>query len=365
MTQVRAARDGAATANPPRRAPLSLRTQVALVIALLSALPNVVLVATTLLPVYRTADGGGLFAWPVVLWLAGVVALSALVGYLLSGQLLAPLLKAEHEVAGLPRTVSRVAAGRVPVRPDDPQEVAALKGSFNALLAQVELQESRRNAFTAALVHDLKTPLIAATNLLEVVRDDDDLDRASRVDLVAHLRDEMQAMIDLVQKMVDAHRLERADVPLTRRDVDLVGVASGVVQRLRPLADGRALDIVVTGEGRAWADEREAERALYNLISNAVRYARSRIVIEVFSGMVRVQDDGPGLPAPLAQLAQPFVGRTVEIAGKEYAGGTGGLGLFIARRVLEAHGGQLTCEATGPNGTIFLAYFGGDGKGRA
>ncbi|HNR00705.1 MAG TPA: ATP-binding protein, partial [Trueperaceae bacterium] len=95
-----------------------------------------------------------------------------------------------------------------------------------------------------------------------------------------------------------------------------------------------------------------------NLVSNAGRYARSEVRLEVFNNMVRVQDDGPGLPAPLEQLAQPFVGRTVEIAGKEYAGGTGGLGLFIARRVLEAHGGRLVCEASGPNGTVLLAYFG-------
>ncbi|HRP47459.1 MAG TPA: HAMP domain-containing sensor histidine kinase [Trueperaceae bacterium] len=343
-----------------RGSPLKLRTQVALVIAFLSALPNIILVVTALLPVYRAADGnaGGILGWPVALWLLGVVALSALVGYFLSGQLLAPLMRAEREVEGLPRTVSRLAAARVPVRADDPPEVAALKGSFNALLAQVEVQESRRNAFTAALMHDLKTPLIAANNLLNVVRDDDALDRASRVDLVKRLGSEMEALIDLVQKMVDAHRLERSDVPLTRRDVNLLEVVDRVIRRLQPLLDEREIAVSITGNGRALVDDREAERALYNLISNAVRYAKRQISLEVFNGMVRLQDDGPGLPAPLEQLALPFVGRTVEIAGKEYAGGTGGLGLFIARRVLEAHGGQLVCEATGPNGTVFLAYFG-------
>lgn len=352
-------RDDVEAAARRRRRPLTLRAQVALVIAFLSALPNVVLVVTALLPIYRTPDGGNVFAWPVVLWLFGVVALSALVGYLLSGQLLAPLLTAEREVQGLPRTVSRLTSGRVPVKDSDPPEVAALKGSFNALLAQVELQESRRNAFTAALMHDLKTPLIAASNLLEVVRDDDGLDRTNRIELVSHLTRELQSLIDLVQKMVDAHRLERSDIPLNRRELDLAAVASGVIRRLRPLIEERGIDISVTGEGLAFVDEREAERALYNLISNAVRYARTTISLEVFNGMVRLQDDGPGLPAPLERLAQPFVGKTVQIAGKEYAGGTGGLGLFIARRVLEAHGGQLTCEATGPKGTVFLAYFGG------
>ncbi len=351
---------GQGAARRRRAAPLKLRTQVALVIALLSALPNVILIVAVLLPEYRRAGGAwpGGGAWPILLWLVAIVALSALVGYILSGQLLAPLLKAEREVQALPRAAERLATARLPRRPDDPPEVAALKGSFNALLAQVEVQEARRDAFTAALMHDLKTPLIAANNLLGVVRDDDSLDRASRVELVGRLGQEMEALIDLVQKLVDAHRFERASVPLTRRSVSLAGIAEQVVARLAPLLAERGVTAGVRGEGNAVVDAREAERALYNLVSNAGRYARSEVRLEVFNNMVRVQDDGPGLPAPLELLAQPFVGRTVEIAGKEYAGGTGGLGLFIARRVLEAHGGRLVCEASGPSGTVLLAYFG-------
>lgn len=358
--------DGAASAagrtevRHRRGTPLKLRTQVALVIALLSALPNVILIVAVLLPEYRRAGGAwlGTGTLPILLWLVAIVALSALVGYFLSGQLLAPLLKTEREVQALPRTAERLAAARLPRRPDDPPEVAALKGSFNALLSQVEVQEARRDAFTAALMHDLKTPLIATNNLLSVVRDDDSLDRASRVELVGRLGQEMEALIDLVQRLVDAHRLERSSVPLTRRRASLAELAATVVERLAPLLAERGVKASVRGEGTALIDAREAERALYNLVSNAGRYARSEVRLEVFNNMVRVQDDGPGLPAPLEQLAQPFVGRTVEIAGKEYAGGTGGLGLFIARRVLEAHGGRLVCEASGPNGTVLLAYFG-------
>ena len=64
----------------------------------------------------------------------------------------------------------------------------------------------------------------------------------------------------------------------------------------------------------------------------------------------------PGLPAPLEQLAQPFNAQPVEIAGQHYTAGTGGLGLFIARRIIEAHGGRLVTETTGPSGTVLLAY---------
>lgn len=345
-----------------RRGTLPLRAQVALVIALLSGLPNIVLVATVLLPAYRRAGelSGGVWL-TVALWVVGVVALSALVGYLLSGQLLAPLLKVTRDIDVLPKTAPQLVAARVAVAGDEPAEVLALKRSFNALLEQVEVEQARRNAFMAALMHDLKTPLIAATNLLSVVRDDDALTRERRVEAVSHLTRELSALSDLVQKMVDAHRLERPDVPLSREPTEIHTLVRRVIERLGTLAHERGIRIDVHGASTAIVDAREIERALYNLLSNAMRYARSAIEVEVFQGMVRIRDDGPGLPAPLDGLAQPFNGQGVEIAGRKYASGTGGLGLFIARRALEAHGGRLVAEATGPGGTVLLAYLGREG----
>src|SRR5690606_10162180 len=205
---------------------------------------------------------------------------------------------------------------------------------------------------------DLKTPLVAATNLLQVVRDDDGLTRANRVDVVGKIAAELRALIELVQKMVDAHRLERAEVPLAREHVDLTELLRVLVHRLETLTAERGVSVTLTGEASAFIDRREVERALYNLLSNAARYANSSILIDVFPGLVRISDDGPGLGAPLEELAQPFNDQGVDIAGRRYAAGAGGLGLFIARRVMEAHGGRLVSEASGPRGTVLLAYLG-------
>lgn len=339
---------------------LSLRAQVALVIAFLSAVPSLFMVVAVLLPAYRVAGEAVGQTWvTIALWLVGVVVLSGLVGYFLSGLLLAPLLKASRDVLGLPHTAQQLATARLPISEDEPVEVRTLRRSFNELLGQVEVEQARRNAFIAALMHDLKTPLVAANNLLQIVKEDDSLTRERRVEVVGHLSTELTGLIDLVQRLVDAHRLERADVPLVRDHVSLGALVERVVRRLAPIKRERGIQIDVTGGGDAWADARELERALYNLISNAVRYAESRIRIEIYPGMVRLHDDGPGLPQPLEKLAQPFIGHDVQIAGRTYAGGTGGLGLFVARRVLEAHGGRLVCEATGPRGTVLLAFVGG------
>ncbi len=358
---VRAGAKGAAAAarEAARPGSLSLRTQLALVIALLALLPSLVMVVVTVFPAYRRS--GALATGEVVTvlaWLAAFVLLATLIGYLASGQLLGPLLRLNRDLGSMKLASGQLAGERLAMRPDEPKEVRALVESFNELLDEVAREQSRRAAFSAALMHDLKTPLVAAANLLSVVRDEDGLGREQRVEVMRRTALELQALIELVQKMVDAHRLERPEVPLAREEVDLRALMELLVDRLAPLAGERGVAVEVTGEARANVDRREVERALYNLVSNAVRYAASTIRIEVFPGLVRIADDGPGLGAPLDELAQPFNDQGVNIAGKRYAAGAGGLGLFIARRVLEAHGGRLVAESSGPRGTALLAYLG-------
>jgi len=338
---------------------LSLRTQLALVIALLALIPNVVLILTTLVPAYRRVGALGQSEnLTIILWLVGFVLVGTVTGYIMSGQLLAPLLKLTGRLANLSREGGHLAGARLTHSPTDPKEISALTGAFNELLEEVEGEQARRTAFSAALMHDLKTPLVAATNLLQVVRDDDDLSRASRVDVVGKITAELRALIELVQKLVDAHRLERAEVPLAREPVDLAELMRELVGRLQTLIAERGVSVTLTGDATAFIDRREVERALYNLLSNAARYASSSILVDVFPGLVRISDDGPGLGAPLEELAQPFNDQGVDIAGRRYAAGAGGLGLFIASRVMEAHGGRLVSEASGPRGTVLLAYLG-------
>jgi signal transduction histidine kinase len=340
-------------------ASLSLRAQVALVVALLSFLPNALIAGPLLLSAYeRLGQLGRDVYLPLLGWLVAIALLSGLIGYLLSGYLLAPLNRLTEQLETLAHVPEALASARLTGGTGDPSEIAALKGSFNGLLAQVRLEQERRRSFMATLVHDLKTPLIAIQRLLEVVRDNDGLTRQERVEVVSQLSRENEALIGLVQKMVDAYKFERADVRLKPQPQDVAPILARVAARVKPLADERLVTLEVRGNTTASVDARELERALYNLLSNAVRYARSQIQVEVFAGVVRITDDGPGLPAPLEKLAQPFNAQPIAIAGQSFTAGTAGLGLFIARRILELHGGKLVTETTGRRGTSLLAYLG-------
>lgn len=333
-----------------RRFPHSLRTQVALVIASLSFVPNLVFILSVqwIWPDTQFSAEGILL---LLLWIPLLAVLSAVVGYALSSMILRPLTLLARELAHLETLINQPARWNLLLRPGDPQEALILRQAFAQLLRQIQIDQMRREAFTATLVHDLKTPLIAFGHLLSAFKQDQQLEPEQRRALLDRILQENQHNLSLVQKMVEAHRLERGEIELHPRPCDLGSLARKVAERMGSLAQERGIDLRVEGEGWGNADEAELERALVNLVDNALRYARHAVVLIVSPHQIQVQDDGPGLPAPLEELAQPYVTQPIHIAGHHYPTGSGGLGLYIARRILQAHGGDLRLVETGSQGT--------------
>jgi len=339
----------------------SLRAQLALVIAALSLLPNLVMAGLVFLPAVRELGGiaprvgAGLAGW-----LVAVVALSATIGAVLARVLLAPLTRVVRDMDALPRTARRLGRARLPMSLDDPPEITSLRNAINRLLAQVQTEQQRRSTFSATLMHDMKTPLLAQGNALKVLRDERSTLAADEVDrLLVHAAEETEALRVLVQQLVDAHRFDQGEVHPKRTRLALRELVEGEAARLRPLAAERKVIIEIDGDSEADLDPDLMARAIGNLLGNAVRYASSVVRVEIRPGMLRLVDDGPGLPAPLEQLARPFNDQPAAISsGARYRSGTGGLGLYVARSILEAHGGRLVSEGHGRGGTVLLAYLG-------
>lgn len=315
-----------------------------------------------LLPALLEAAEGGIW-WRLLAWFMLVLTLSTGVSVLLSRQLFRPLTSLTHQInllrQRLEQSQSQTGLG-VRVPDNAPPEIEALGNSFNALLNQVNLEQHRRRSFTAMLMHDMKTPLIAANNLLTIIKDNQQMSAQERSILLGQMIVENSTLLDLVQKNVEAHRFEREDIPLHKKEENLKIIVQRVFARVRSLADEKGVVLEVKGNASAEVDARELERALYNLVANGVRYAKHAIKIEVYPNLLRLSDDGPGLPAPLEQLAQPFNSQPIHIAGKTYTAGTSGLGLFIAKRIFEMHGGRLITESSTRRGTVFLAYLSGN-----
>uniref|UniRef100_A0A831UHN5 histidine kinase n=1 Tax=Thermus islandicus TaxID=540988 RepID=A0A831UHN5_9DEIN len=310
---------------------MSLRGRLALVIALLAFLPNLVLALTLGL----LGQGPWL---PLLLWLLLLALVSGLVGYLLSRGLLRPLEELTRALAYLSLREGPVNELRLPApKEPPPQEIAELRDRFQELLGRLRELVEAREAFYAALAHDLKTPLLSALRALEYVERADHLGREGRLSLLGELKEELARAHRLVENLLALARLEARAPQGT--PLNLRALAEDLLLRYQGEARRRGLLLEVEGMGLARGERLLLERALANLLENALRHARTRVRVRVEDGACTVEDDGPGLSLPLEVLTRPF-------RQGEGLRGSSGLGLYTAKRVAEALGGRLRACAT-------------------
>jgi signal transduction histidine kinase len=217
-------------------------------------------------------------------------------------------------------------------------EMKQAASAFNAMQTKLRALVENRTRMLAALSHDLRTPL----TLLRL--------RAENVDNMEE-RDKMLATIADMDSMIGATlnyaREQAADEP--RRATDVTALVQSVTD---DMADA-GLDVTMTQSPPVSIDCQPAalKRALTNLIENAVKYGqRARVSLSALPQAVEiaVEDDGPGIPEDqLTKVFEPFY--RVESSRNRDTGGVG-LGLAIARTVVEAQGGTLVLSNRQPQG---------------
>ena len=279
-------------------------------------------------------------------------ATALLVALFLSYRLLRPV----HE---LTRAARQLAAGdldqRVTVRGSD--ELAALGSTFNQMAASLQQAETQRRALTADIAHELRTPLAVQRAHLEALVDgiyDLSLENLTPIEeqnrLLTRLVDDLRTLA-----LADSGQLE-----LIRTPTDFPALIQRVTNALEPRAADRQIQIqLALGEScpHLNLDAQRIEQILNNLFDNALRYTpnggKISVQLAVGSGQcgLMVHDSGPGIPDDaLPLLFERFYRADKSRARAE--GGTG-LGLSIARKIAQAHGGDLTAANHPEGGAVF------------
>jgi signal transduction histidine kinase len=220
-------------------------------------------------------------------------------------------------------------------------------------LRPVEEAARREQRFVADASHELRSPLTRIRSEIEV-----DLAHPEGADLVATHRsvlEEASAMELLVDDLLhlarrDAGRADAADAP-----VDLDDIVLRQVTRLR--AEGRLqVDATDVSAAQVQGDGAALERAVANLVENAVSYARTMVVLTLAerdgAAVLVVGDDGPGIPREQHEVVFERFAR-LDDARSRTTGGTG-LGLAIAREIARHHGGDLTIDGEHTGGARFV-----------
>jgi signal transduction histidine kinase len=238
---------------------------------------------------------------------------------------------------------------------------AALYEAAYARERDLEDLEARRREFMAAIAHEIRTPLTsiqAFADLLQLGRQQMD---ETAGQLVASLGQGVQRLSVLVNDLIDLGRTGESAYPVEPRDVDLGGVIRSAEATLRPALMLRehsvTLDLPDVGP-IAHADPRIMEQVVLNLLSNANRHspAGGSIRISAFHGAngnvhMSFADDGPGIPeAERERIFQPYY----RIRGDGTATVPGsGLGLAVARQLLDSSGGRIWVDESPNGGALF------------
>ena len=236
-------------------------------------------------------------------------------------------------------------------------EVGALAEAFNRMSAELESLERLRRDLVANVSHELKTPISALRahieNLLDGVEDPDP-------QVLQVMLQQSERLSRLVDQLLDLSRLESGDVPMERQVLPLPPLVDRVVSEIDVAQPGRRVQVradLPEELPAVWGDPERVHQVLFNLLDNAVRFAPEggEVVVSASrhngSCTVAVRDDGPGIAAEhLPRLFERFY--RVDTARSRNDGGTG-IGLAIARSVVEAHGGRIWAESDPGAGSVF------------
>lgn len=220
-------------------------------------------------------------------------------------------------------------------------EVRAAGAAFLDMRERIERQIEQRTMMLSGISHDLRTPLTRLRLGLSM------LDTGAEDEAQDLLRD-VSDMERLIEAFLAFARTDALDDP---QDLDPAELVQGIVGRFHDMGDPVVL-VEITGTGRAMLRPIAVERALNNLIGNAIRYATNCWVsLDIGAQTLRilVEDDGPGIPEDRrADALKPFA-RLDESRNQNKGGGVG-LGLAIAHDIARRHGGALRLDQSDQGG---------------
>jgi signal transduction histidine kinase len=236
-------------------------------------------------------------------------------------------------------------------------EVGKLAAAFNKMSDELEDLERLRRDLVANVSHELKTPISALRAHLENLSDG--VERPDPETLQVMLA-QSERLGRLVDQLLDLSRLESGEIALHREETQLQPIVSQVVSEIEVARSDREVrveDRVPKDLPAVFVDAERVHQVLFNLLDNAVRFTPpgGEVVVSAHrvngSCEVSVADTGPGIaPEHLPRLFERFY--RVDPARSLRDGGTG-IGLAIARSVVEAHGGRIRAESEMGKGSVF------------
>ncbi|MBI2915672.1 MAG: response regulator [Elusimicrobia bacterium] len=234
----------------------------------------------------------------------------------------------------------------------------------------VSLQESNqvldrlnrmKSKFLSIVTHDLRTPLVSVQGYSELLRTEENLTEQDKEKCFQSIRISVDRMKGLINNLMDMVSIESGKLRIEKTSLDYIQVCTEVQMSLSPVAQSRKIDLlweIPSQPVPVMGDSHRLVQVLTNLITNAFKHTQSKgkITVKVFrqdkTVRTEVVDTGEGIP----KEDQPrLFEQYYQVESSETKREGLGLGLSIAKEIVEAHGGQIGVQSKGPNqGSLFF-----------
>ncbi|MCX7206870.1 MAG: heavy metal sensor histidine kinase [Proteobacteria bacterium] len=240
-----------------------------------------------------------------------------------------------------------------------PSELQELAISFNGMLQRLENSVERLSQFSADLAHEMRTPLSNVLGDIQVnlskTREVADYQR-----VLASAEEELLRLNRLINDLLFLANAEQAEQALNLEEIDLKPLIEMLFDFFDALAESKNIQLLVSGSGQILADKSMLQRALTNLLSNAIRHAdlASKITVDIEQDahrlLISISNQGEVIAADhLAHLFERFY--RVDSARSRNDGGSG-LGLAIISSIMQLHHGEVTVNSHANTTTFCLRF---------
>ena len=294
-----------------------------------------------------------------------LLAAVALGAWLVAGAGLAPLRRFRRVAA----SIGAESLSRRLSESGLPRELDELAQELNAMLERIDSGYRRLQEFSADLAHELRTPIATLLGRSQVALSQPRRPEELREVLEGNI-EELERLSRLIADMLFIAQAEHGPAALRQETVALEEEAGRVAEYLSLVAEEKGVSVQVHGKATIHADRMLVQRALTNLLSNAVRHARPASVVTVeIDGradgrtVLSVSNSGEPIgPEHIGRIFDRFF--RVDASRARLSGGTG-LGLAIVRSIMHAHGGEVTAASDVASGrTTFTLIFPGPERTR-
>ncbi len=219
--------------------------------------------------------------------------------------------------------------------------------------------ESLKDDFVATLTHDLKVPIIAETNMLELLLNESfgQVSEKQRTAL-KNMQASNKELLDLVQIVLETYKVRDGKIRLYKDNIMLKGFIEEIIEEMRPIADKTKnnLEFMTPRDIRVYADRIQLKRVVKNLIQNAISYGEPNSPVEIKIGeipryiVITVKDYGAGISkSDINKIFNKYYS-----AAKKFRKIGTGLGLYLALQVIKSHEGELVVESEEGKYTEFM-----------